>query len=457
MPVVPPAQAGAGIVEIVGRAIEPLTGAASDYDSLLELIGDARFVLIGEASHGTQEFYAERAAITRRLIEERAFSAVCIEGDWPDAHRVDCWVKGTGNDRSPEQALEGFRRFPTWMWRNEIVRDFVAWLRGHNMESAVERRVGFYGLDLYSMFGSIQSVLSYLDRVDPDAARRARSRYSCFEHFGADSQAYGYATGAQMAEPCADDAVRQLVDLRTHARHYLSTDGRPALDEFFSAEQNARLIKNAEHYYRAMYRGRVSSWNLRDEHMADTLDAIENHLRATGRPAKLVVWAHNSHLGDARHTDMKRRGELNLGQLARQRHGDAVRLIGFSTHTGTVTAAHDWDEPGLRKRVRPSLEGSNERVFHQISVAREASRFLVRLRDNREVERALLERRLQRAIGVIYRPETERASHYYDVELARQFDAMIHIDETTALRALEPGRHWERGIEEPPETFPTGI
>ena len=279
-----PAHAPVDSVEIVARAIEPLSDAASGYESLLELIGDARFVLIGEASHGTHEFYAERAVITRRLILEQKFSAVCIEGDWPDAHRVDCWVKGISDDRSPEQALEGFRRFPTWMWRNEVVRDFIAWLRGHNMECGVERRVGFYGLDLYRMFGSIQSVLSYLDRVDPDAARRARSRYSCFEHFGADSQAYGYATAAEMAEPCADDAVRQLVDLRTHARHCLSTDGRPALDEFFSAEQNARLIQNAEHYYRAMYRGRVSSWNLRDEHMADTLDAIETHLRTGDGP-----------------------------------------------------------------------------------------------------------------------------------------------------------------------------
>jgi erythromycin esterase-like protein len=441
----------------IAEAIEPLRGDERDYDSLMELIGDARFVLIGEASHGTHEFYAERAAITQRLIGEKDFGAVSIEGDWPDAYRVDCYVKGSSDDASAEEALEGFKRFPTWMWRNDVVRDFIAWLRESNESKRDVKRAGFYGLDLYSMFGSIEAVLKYLDRLDPEAARRARYRFSCFEHFGEDSQAYGYATASNIADPCEQEAVRQLADLQAKALDYVSQDGRRALDDFFSAEQNARLVRNAENYYRSMYRGRVSSWNLRDRHMAETLDAIEQHLRATGRSPKLVVWAHNSHLGDARYTDMGRRGELNLGQLARQRYGDEVRLIGFSTHTGTVTAAHDWDEPGMQRRVRPSLADSYERLFHDVAAAQETPRFLLRMRDESAATQALSKPKLQRAIGVIYRPETERMSHYYDVELPRQFDAIIHLDETQALRGLDPGEHWERGVEEVPETFPTGI
>jgi erythromycin esterase-like protein len=441
----------------ISPAIEPLHGSDRDYDSLLRLIGDARFVLIGEASHGTHEFYAERAAITQRLVTEKGFAAVCIEGDWPDAYRVDCYLKADSDDRSADEALDGFRRFPTWMWRNEVVRDFVDWLRRFNDGRPEGERVGFYGLDLYSMYGSIKAVLRYLDRVDPDAARRARHRYACFEHFGEDSQAYGYAAASSIVESCEQEAVRELVDLRSKALDYVARNGRRALDDFFSAEQNARLVHDAEHYYRSMFYGRVSSWNLRDRHMAETLDAIERHLRATGSAPKLVVWAHNSHLGDARYTDMSRRGELNLGQLAREHYGEDVRLIGFSTHTGTVTAAHDWDEPGMQRRIRPSLQGSYERVFHEVSASRETPRFLLPLREDNAATRTLAEPRLQRAIGVVYRPETERQSHYYDVVLPNQFDAIIHLDETRALRGLEPGEHWERGVEEPPETFPTGM
>ena len=252
--------------------------------------------------------------------------------------------------------------------------------------------------------------------------------------------------------------MHALVELRSRALDYAQRDGRRASDEYFSAEQNARLVHNAEQYYRSMFRGRHSSWNLRDRHMAETLLAVEQHLNATGRAAKLVVWAHNSHLGDARYTDMSRRGELNLGQLARERYGDNdVRLIGFSTHAGTVTAAHDWDEPGRQRRVRPSLEGSYERAFHEVTVDRNAPRFLLRMREETDATRALASSRLQRAIGVIYRPETERWSHYYLATLPRQFDAVIHIDSTSALRGLEPGEQWEGGVEEPPETFPSGI
>jgi erythromycin esterase-like protein len=438
---------------LVAQVAEPFSDADSSLDPLLELIGEARVVCIGEASHGTHEFYAARAALTRRLIAERDFTAVCIEGDWPDAQRVDRWVRGDDTDTSAEGALEGFRRFPTWMWRNTVVRDFAAWLRDHNARKAATQRAGFYGLDLYSMFGSIAAVIHYLDAVDPEAAGRARFRYSCFDHFEQDAQAYGYAAAAASVEACEDDAVRQLVELRAQALRY-AADGQRARDDFFSAERNATLVRNAEHYYRAMFRGRVSSWNLRDRHMAETLDAIEAHLRETGRSAKLVVWAHNSHLGDARYTDMGRQGELNLGQLARERFGDDACLIGFSTHTGTVTAAHDWDEPGKRRRVRPSLPDSYERVFHEVSERRGEAGFLLRLRDETEATKALSEPRLQRAIGVIYRPESERMSHYYHVDLPRQFDAIIHLDETTALQPLDRDEHWDA---EPPETFPSAL
>lgn len=451
------AKAETGVVRAVESVMQPLAGDARDYDALLELVGDAHFVLIGEASHGTHEFYAERAAITRRLIVEKGFAAVCIEGDWPDTYRVTRHVRGESDDLTAEAALEGFVRFPTWMWRNVVVRDFVAWLRGFNDDHR-DARIGFFGLDLYSLFGSIQSVLEYLDRVDPEAAKRARYRYGCFEHFGDDSHAYGYAASTSIADPCEDEAVRQLVDMRAQATTYASRDGVQAVDEFFSAEQNARLVRNAEHYYRSMYRGRASSWNLRDRHMAETLDAVASHLQGTGRQPRVVVWAHNSHLGDARYTDMRRRKELNLGQLARERYGEEdVRLIGFSTNVGTVTAAHDWDEPGRQMRVRPALPESYERVFADVAVSSGVPRFLLTLRHDSVASRALASARLQRAIGVIYRPETERLSHYYDVELPRQFDAMIHIDETSALRGLEPGEHWERGVQEVPETFPSGI
>jgi erythromycin esterase-like protein len=443
------------ISALLGRSVHPLRGEKHDYDALLDLIGDARCVLIGEASHGTHEFYQERALLTQRLIEEREFAGVCIEGDWPDAYRVDCFVKGDGNDADADAALRGFRRFPSWMWRNEVVRDFIGWLRAFN-DAHPGTKAGFYGMDLYSLFGSIQAILAYLDRVDPDAGHRARHRYSCFEHFDQDSQVYGYATASDLAEPCEEEAIHQLMDIRANAVEYVGRDGLRSIDDLFSAEQNARLVQNAEQYYRAMYRGRASTWNLRDRHMAETLESVERHLAATGRAPKLVVWAHNSHLGDARFTDMRRRGEINLGQLARERYGDAVRIVGFTGNTGTVTAAHDWDEPGRRMSLRPALEGSHERILADFAATRAMPRFYLLFREAPALAERLAVPRLQRAVGVIYRPETERVSHYYDVELSRQFDAVIHLDETRALRALDPGEPWLRG-EEPPETYPSGI
>ena len=442
-------------LDIIRRAARPLArgdGAdPRDVDAIVDAIGDARIVLIGEASHGTHEFYATRAAISRRLIETRGFRAVTIEGDWPDARRVDRYVRALSADLDADMALSGFRRFPQWMWRNTVVRQFVAWLRRWNDARDERARSGFYGLDLYSLHASIHAVLEYLERVDPGAARRARERYSCFEHAGGDDpQAYGFAASRELVESCEDDVVRQLAELRHCADEYAASGGTFGADDFFSAEQNARLVANAERYYRAMFHGRMSSWNLRDTHMVETLDAVVEHLEREGERARLCVWAHNSHLGDARATQMGRAGELNVGQLVRQRYGDDACLVGFTTHSGTVTAAHDWDEPAHRRTVRTGLAGSTEALFHRVGIAN----FLLDLRDE-AVRKAFDEPRLERAIGVIYRPETERQSHYFHVDLPAQFDVVIHLDETHALEPLERGHVWDHG--EPPETYPFAV
>lgn len=440
------------IVGAVRDAAIPLTGSATDYDRLIESIGDARFVLIGEATHGTHEFYAERAAITRRLIEERGFTAVAVEADWPDAYRINRWVRGANDDADAIDSLEGFKRFPTWMWRNAVVLDFIGWLRTHNERlSGDATRCGFYGLDLYSLNSSIDAVISYLDKVDPAAARRARYRYSCFEDYGEDTTSYGFAASFDLEYSCEDEVVNQLVELQRRAADYAQRDGLVAEDEFFFAEQNARLVMNAEEYYRTMFKGHVSSWNLRDSHMVETLEDLVDHLDRRGERTKVVVWAHNSHLGDARATEMGERSELNLGQLVRMRHEGETFLIGFNTYSGSVTAASDWGESAERKRVRPALAGSYEKLFHEVAIPS----FLLPLTDQSEAADALAEPMLERAIGVIYRPQTERLSHYFHARLPQQFDAVIHIDETRAVEPIERTQAWESG--EPAETYPTGL
>jgi erythromycin esterase-like protein len=422
--------------------LHPLQAAAPDYTELLNRIGDAAIVLIGEASHGTHEFYEHRAQLTKLLIEQKGFHAVAVEADWPAALRVHRFVMNDSHDRSVEAALGDFTRFPAWMWRNTVVLDFVAWLEG--------KGVGFFGIDLYSLYASIEAVLGYLDGIDPEAAARARHRYGCFEHFHGDPQEYGYASTAGIVESCEDGVVRQLLELRGKAGEYARRDGRVAEDEFFFAEQNARLAQNAERYYRSMFRGRVSSWNLRDRHMAETITELVRHIGQRVAVPKLVVWAHNSHLGDARATEMGWQGELNVGQLVRERFGEQAYLIGFSTHTGTVTAASEWDGPAERKRVRPSLEGSYEQLLHEL----DEPLFWLDLREP-AVRAALPERRLQRAIGVIYLPASERQSHYFHARLADQFDALIHLDSTSAVRPLEVESDWQH--EESPQTFPSAL
>ncbi len=441
------------LVTRIGDALRaelaPLDGGPGDYDPLLRLVGDARVVLLGEATHGTHEFYRERARITQRLVEEKGFTIVAVEADWPDAYRVNRWVRGRSEDREAADALGGFERFPTWMWRNTDVVALAEWLRGWNeTRPDPAAQAGFYGLDLYSLYGSIDAVLAYLDAVDPEAARRARYRYACFEQFGEDSQAYGYAAEFGLSPSCEEAAVEQLRDLRERTRP-------PAAgldhEERFYAEQNARLVRDAEEYYRTMFRGRVSSWNLRDRHMAETLEALLEHASAgRGRPAKAVVWEHNSHIGDARATELGAGGEWNVGQLTRERHGRDAVLVGLTTHHGTVTAASEWGAVAERKRVRPALAGSCEALFHELAVPG----LYLPLREG-AAARYLEDHRLQRAIGVIYLPERERVSHYFHARLAQQFDAVLHFDETRAVVPLEPEPIWHAG--EAPETYPSGL
>ena len=442
--------------EVVERCAVDAPAGVPPAEALEEIIADARVVLIGESSHGTAEFYRARAEITKWLIEEKGFCAVAAEADWPDAYRVNRYVRGLGHDTSPEEALRGFERFPAWMWRNTVVRDFVDWLHAHNSRQRGEdrRQTGFYGLDLYSLHRSMREVIDYLDTMDPVAAARARQRYACFDHTSADDgQAYGYAAAFGAGLSCEREAIEQLVELQRNAVEYARRDGLLAEDELFYAQQNAQTVRNAEGYYRAMFGTRVTTWNLRDRHMAQTLDALLAHLdrHPDGQPARIVVWAHNSHVGDARATEVGADGQLTLGQLAREQHGSAVRLIGFTTYTGTVTAASRWGGIAERKVVRPALNGSVEELFHEV----ERSEFLISPMLSRAAAEPLDVVRLGRAIGVIYLPDTERQSHYYHVHPGEQFDALIHLDRTTALEPLEAGSVWIAG--ETPETYPTGL
>jgi erythromycin esterase-like protein len=430
--------------DAIQAALSPLTGT-DDMRAAVDLVGDAELALLGESSHGTHEFYASRANITRQLIVESGFRGVVVEADWPDAYRVNRYVRHEGQDASAIQALDDFKRFPTWMWRNTDVVAFIEWLRDHNDGLPEEQRVGFYGMDLYALHASMRAVLAYLEKSDTDAARRARERYGCFDRYGEDPQAYAYAERFGL-ETCEDAVIDVLMALRRHAA------SAPVLqrDEFFFAEQNARLVKNAEEYYRTMFRGGTQSWNLRDQHMAGTIEALRHHLSEPGRPAKLAVWAHNSHLGDARATQMGQRGELNVGQLMRERFPGKTALIGYTTAHGTVTAASDWDEPLEMKRVRPPLPDSYEHLFHELATPR----FFLPLVEE-PVRHLLMKPRLERAIGVIYRPETERQSHYFHASLPSQFDAVLHFDHTSAVRPLELTAQWT--LSDVPETFPTGV
>ncbi len=426
---------------LVSECAEPFANIEdANLDALLERIGDARVVLLGEASHGTSEFYRMRARITRELILKKGFDIVAAEADWPDAARIDHYVR---NRDVPAADWQAFARFPTWMWRNQDVRSFVDWLHEHNAGLRQNRRVRFAGLDVYGLYNSIDSVLRYLETVDPKTAAVARERYACLAPWHGDPAAYGRATLSGTYRTCEKDVLDMLRDILERRVE----DGRAQEEVLFDAVQNAALIANAEAYYRVMYYGARQSWNLRDRHMFQTLT---NLLEFHGPSSKAVVWAHNSHVGDARATEMSGRGELNLGQLCREHFEDSAYLVGFGTDTGTVAAASHWGGPLEVKQVRPSNEQSYERLCHES----EADSFLLALRRPRhpELVEELNKPRLERAIGVIYRPETELASHYFQAVLPKQFDEYVWFDETHAVRPLEV--HELAGT---PDTYPFGL
>jgi erythromycin esterase-like protein len=417
----------------------PPIGDADAFGATFDRFAGARVVLLGEASHGTSEFYRARAAITRRLIERHGFTVVAVEADWPDAARIDAYVRHHAPMPGKEQA---FARFPTWMWRNAEVLDFARWLRAHNEDLPAERRAEFRGLDVYSLNGSVEAVLRYLDKTDPEAAKDARGRYGCLSPWQSDPAQYGRADLAGRKHPCEQALLDQLQELLAHRLDY--ADGNE--EAFFDAVQNARIARAAESYYRIMYEGSTESWNLRDRHMFDTLRSV---LDRRGPDAKAVVWAHNSHIGNAAATAMGWQGEFNIGELCRTAFRDDAVLIGFSTDRGTVACASDWDEPMEVKQVRPSRPDSHERVFLEAGVPCS----LTDWRGGRgELREVLSEPRLERAIGVVYRPETERYSHYFEAVLAEQFDAFVWFEETSAVTPLPAGH--AAGV---PETYPFGV
>lgn len=428
------------VTDMIRAAIEPLPAFEDHaFGMLFDRLGRSRAVLLGEASHGTSEFYQARAAITRRLIEKHGFTIVAVEADWPDAAAIDRYVRGRDH-AGPQQTP--FERFPIWMWRNTDVAAFVDWMRSHNEQKPPSDRAGFFGLDIYNMRGSIAAVLGYLDSVDPDAAAVARERYGCLTPWQREPSTYGRAVLTEGYRKCEAEVVRQCQDILQKQLAY----GADNPDSFLDAAQNARLIASAERYYRIMYYGGAESWNLRDTHMFETLGHI---LDAHGLQSKAVVWAHNSHIGDARFTEMGTvRNELNIGQLCRKQFGEAAALIGFGTHTGTVAAASDWDGEMEVMRVRPSRADSYERLFHDAGV----ERGLVEFRRHEALRRRLLEPRLERFIGVIYRPDTELQSHYAETSLPQQFDVFVWLDETRAVTRLGP-QHSRAGG---PDTYPFG-
>lgn len=431
---------GESLAQQIGNACEPLPAIeTAPLDRLLGRIGDARVVLLGEATHGTSEFYRMRERITRALIERKGFRFVAIEGDWPDAARVDHYVR---HMEFPPSEWTAFARFPTWMWRNNEVRAFVDWLRVRNASEKPERRVAFHGLDLYSLYDSIRAVLRFLEEVDSETARVARERYGCLTPWQSDPATYGHAALTGQYETCEPAVAEVLTDLMRRRSEYALHDG----ERFLDAMQNARLIANAERYYRIMYYGSRASWNLRDSHMFETL---KNLLEFYGPESRAVIWAHNSHIGDATATEMSSRGEYNLGHLCRKEFGDKAYLVGFGTHGGEVAAASDWDGPMEIKALTPSLPQSYESLCHESGV----SSFMLNLRGSSEdLATALRKPRLQRAVGVIYRPQTERASHYFEAVLPDQFDEYIWFDQTGPVTPFATHE-----LEDMPDTYPFGL
>jgi erythromycin esterase-like protein len=435
----------------VRAAARPLRGTAQDYEALMGLIGGSRFVMLGATAHGTHEFDRERGEITKRLIREKGFTAIAVDADWPDAYRVDRYVRGASKDANAVEALGGFTRFPAWLWRNHDAVDLIDWLRAHNDEVGEDApKVGFYGLDLYSLRASRQAVLQYLEEVDPRARDRVRAQYACFDDFGDKARGYGVFGG--IGRPCRAAAVAGLVELQqSQATREAMRKSREAEENYFNALQNARVVRNSEGVYGAMYRSPVPAWNLREQHMAATLDDLVTHLNRRSGRAKIAVWAHSSHVGDGRATEKREDRLVNVGQLMREQHGGETVLIAFTSHRGTVTAASDWDGPPEIKELRPAFPDSYEALFHDTQIAR----FMIFHRPRENVPEVLRRDKLERSVGAVYHSESseaERAAHYFSARLAEQFDAVVHFDATRAVEPLELARG--ESTVEVPLTYP---
>ncbi|GGK75912.1 hypothetical protein Sme01_51620 [Sphaerisporangium melleum] len=441
---------GPGEVAALRAEAVPVQNAAPAAQVLFDLVGDARFVLIGGASHGTHEFHAARAALTRRLIEERGFCAVAVQADWPDAYRVNRYVHGHGADRTAEEALRGFEAFPRWMWRNAVVLDFVGWLREHN-DGAPSGRAGFYGLDVHGAHRGVHEIVAYLEGTDPEAAARAREQYAAFDHIGPEDRPYGFSPACRDGGGDEEEMITWLLERRRAAAHATREGGLLPQDELFAAQLDEAAMWEAGEHFRSLLRGRISAWNHRDRHMATTLDTLAAHLgRQRGSPAKIVVWAHDAHAGDASATEAACRGEVNLGRLVREEHGDACRIIGMTTYTGAVTAAGEWGGEPRRTWLRPALSDSVEELFHEVG----EKRFLVWFAAAPRSSDVLRSARPQRMIPAVYRPRSERGRHYFRARLRDEFDAVLHFDETRAVEPLDGAGEWELGPL--PRDFPSG-
>ncbi len=419
-------QAGTVAAAPWARTVVPLSGEANDHDDVVRAAANARFVLLGENTHGTREYYVERGRISERLVREAGFGAVAIEGDWSATYRVNQYVRGLGTDRSAEQALSGYTGFPRWMWRNAEFRDFIDRLRTSNLAQPAERRVGVYGMDVYDVFDAADAATAYLASVDPRAAAEARRQYACFAPYRRSTHAYGEAA-RRASRSCQEEAGAVAAQLGR-----IPAPADPAARErHFAAQRSAASVAAGEAYFRTVYAGSLA-WNVRDQQMARNVEAIAYHVGAlSGRPGKVVVWSHNTHSGDARATFAADRGELNLGQLMRQRYRDAAFLVGFFTYVGKVMAAPEWDAPGRVYQLRPALSESYSGLFHKVGIPN----FSLMLRGNASAAE-LGRDRLERAVGVIYLPESERQSHYFDARLTEQFDAIVYFDRTNAVAPL---------------------
>lgn len=439
--------------ENLSRYIHPITGLKTDFDALLNYIADATIVLLGEATHGTHEFYHARAEITKRLIKEKGFNTIAIEGDWPETARINRYLLSQGDDKSARESLNSFERFPAWMWRNEDFVQFIEDVHNHNQSLQDQiSKVNIYGLDLYSLHLSIEVVLNELEKINPQAAQTAKKRYQCFDTY-TDPQEYGQIASLFPEKSCREAVIAQLLDLKKRKLDFFKNHHDPAQEKFY-LEQNALVIKNAETYYTSLFEGNsAESWNIRDKHMMETINAIIHFNKETERSPKIIIWAHNSHVGNAQATQMASYGEINIGQLVKEKFEDEAISIGFTTFSGTVSAASAWGAIVERKYVRPGLPNSVEAFFHSFGI----EAFFMLLDEHPEIYNFLNhDDYLERAIGVIYLPETERHSHYFRTQLTEQFDVVIHHDFTHAVVPLEKSTEWEQG-EDLPETYPFGM